>query len=686
MNKYLLIIVVIFFSLIAKSNTNLDSLINTLDDTKEDTSHINLLLEISYEIGYNDASKALDFATKAFNIANSIQNIDKQFSSLMQMSNCYHILGDYNNGIVYGLKGLGIAENHSDSLKIGRAYNVLGLTYKVMGDHQKAMSYFIQSFEIANKKNNENDQAIIANNIANEYLSLEEYEKSLRFHHIALEIRLRLGDVYGISASYNDMAVVYLLTNKFKAADSLLVIALPMKESIEDKEGVAMVCGNLGILRYEQKKYREGIKLLVRSLIIAEEINALGIVLENYQYLSKSYEKIGSINKGFSYYKLYNNLKDSLKNEDNARSFTQKEMKFDYDKKILADSLKNKQELMLVEEQNKREVQKQKFYTTGGIIGVILLLIIAIILFIGNKKKNEKNIIISAQRDQVEEQKEVLEEQHQEITDSINYAKRIQTALLTEDTEWNKISQEHFILFKPKDVVSGDFFWAFHNPEKSLSIWVAADCTGHGVPGAFMSMLGIGFLNEIIIENNITQTAEILNQLRKKIINALEQKNVDTQQKDGMDLAICVWDKNKDTLEFTGANNPLWLLRDVKHVSEEQKKDAKTLFNKEKTKVIVEYRGNKMPVGVYGKDIKPFTSIIIELQKNDIIYTFSDGYPDQFGGEKGKKLKYKPFKELLLSNYSKPLLEQKQILNSKFEKWKGDLEQIDDVCIIGVRI
>jgi serine phosphatase RsbU (regulator of sigma subunit) len=281
---------------------------------------------------------------------------------------------------------------------------------------------------------------------------------------------------------------------------------------------------------------------------------------------------------------------------------------------------------------------------------------------IDNEKK--ANELLAQKNEEITKQKEIVEEQHQEITDSISYAKRIQTALLTSDNYWEQISKEHFVLLKPKDVVSGDFFWAFQT-ENNLAIWVAADCTGHGVPGAFMSMLGISFFNEIVVENNITNPAEILNKLRGKIIKALEQKGVDTQQKDGMDLALCVWDKNTNLLSFSGANNPLWLIRNDE---------------------LLEYKPDKQPVGLFLGEMKPFSVQQIQLEKGDTIYTFSDGYADQFGGEKGKKFKLKSLKELLLSVQGKPLSEQKQIIDNMFETWKGNLEQIDDVCVIGVKI
>jgi serine phosphatase RsbU (regulator of sigma subunit) len=264
----------------------------------------------------------------------------------------------------------------------------------------------------------------------------------------------------------------------------------------------------------------------------------------------------------------------------------------------------------------------------------------------------------------------LLEEKHKEITDSINYAKRIQSALLTSDEYWKLISDDLFVYFRPKDVVSGDFFWAFQSETKegTLAIWCAADCTGHGVPGAFMSMLGISFLNEIVVEQGETNPSEILNKLREKIIKALEQKSVDIKQRDGMDMALCVWNKSKNTLDFAGANNPLWLVRNSGNKIE-----------------LMEFKADKMPVGSYADALIPFSMKNIPIQKGDMVYTFSDGYSDQFGGEKGKKFKESNFKKLLLEIHSVEAEKQKERIHDNFENWKGQLEQIDDVCVIGVR-
>ncbi len=327
------------------------------------------------------------------------------------------------------------------------------------------------------------------------------------------------------------------------------------------------------------------------------------------------------------------------------------------------------------------------FYILSALF--VLVSFILYTKFREQRLKNEKKILEQKVYDRTQEirqQKEHIEEKNIEIMDSINYAKRIQTALLTGDSEWEKISKDYFVFFKPKDVVSGDFFWAFHNEISNLSIWVAADCTGHGVPGAFMSMLGMGFLNEIIIENNVTESSEILNLLREKIINALIQKDSDSQQKDGMDIALCVWDKKKNIIDYSGANNPLWVVRDLDKILPERLESRKTMINEENTKAIIEIAADKQPVGLYGDELAPFTSKKIKLEQGDTVYTFSDGFPDQFGGPKGKKFMYKPFKRLLLEVNNRSLEEQKEIITKSFYEWKGDLEQIDDICIIGVRV
>jgi serine phosphatase RsbU (regulator of sigma subunit) len=230
-------------------------------------------------------------------------------------------------------------------------------------------------------------------------------------------------------------------------------------------------------------------------------------------------------------------------------------------------------------------------------------------------------------------------------------------------------TKNFFILFKPKDIVSGDFYYAqAHKPNghpNELFYICTADCTGHGVPGALMSMVGISRLNESILEKNIVHPNEILDNVRKGIIDSLNPEGSEEESKDGMDCVLCAYDFRNSRLEFAAANNPLWLVRD---------------------KQVIEYKPDKMPVGKYGDEIKPFTLQSVDLREGDIVYTFTDGFADQFGGPKGKKFKYKQLQDILLENHLLPLDEQKEILNKKFEDWKGNLEQVDDVTIIGIKV
>ena len=304
------------------------------------------------------------------------------------------------------------------------------------------------------------------------------------------------------------------------------------------------------------------------------------------------------------------------------------------------------------------------------------------------KLENDINLAtneIKSQKIEVEQQKEVIEETHKEITDSINYAKRLQDAILPSINDIDKYIPENFILFKPKDVVSGDFYWmetikANKTKENFNTILIAsADCTGHGVPGALVSIVCSNALNRTVNEFNIIEPAEILNKTRDLVIETFAKSGEEV--KDGMDIALCSISNNSVT--FSGANNPLWIVRKTELITEEQKQARSTFIDNEYS--LIEYKANKQPIGLY-EGMKPFTQKEIKVYKGDVLYFFTDGYADQFGGVKGKKFKYKPFKKLLLKHHYKSMPEQKKYINNAFEEWKGDLEQIDDVCIIAIKI
>lgn len=265
-------------------------------------------------------------------------------------------------------------------------------------------------------------------------------------------------------------------------------------------------------------------------------------------------------------------------------------------------------------------------------------------------------------KEKISYQKDEIDRQRKELTESIKYASYIQNALLTSPQELKRLLPEHFVIFIPRDIVSGDFYWI--TKRKSDLIIAVADCTGHGVPGAFMSILGITLISEIVNRACYNSAGSILNQLRESVMRALNQRGVEEEQKDGIDMALCLINTNTNELEFAGAFNPIYIIKKNR---------------------LIEMHGDKMPIGIAALEENSFTNHKYNLEEDDIVYLFSDGFVDQFGGPEGKKYKYQPFRNLLLNISNLPMHSQKNELIKTFKHWKGNLAQLDDVLMFGFR-
>jgi serine phosphatase RsbU (regulator of sigma subunit) len=336
--------------------------------------------------------------------------------------------------------------------------------------------------------------------------------------------------------------------------------------------------------------------------------------------------------------------------------------------KALNDALFEKQ---IIETKKKEtEVKQQRMIKNISLMGVLLLFLLVFFVYRSLRLNKKQNKIILHQKEMVEYQKEItegqkklIEEKQHEIMDSLNYAKRIQFALLASEKLLNDNLPEYFVFFQPKDVVSGDFYWATNTPAGFL--YITADCTGHGVPGAFMSLLNISKLSQTINENKVIRPDLVFNAVRSEIISVLNPEGSMADSKDGMDAVLCMLDLVNMKLSYSAANNSFYIIRG---------------------KAIIHCKADKMPVGRGHDDSVSFSYNEIIIQKGDLIYTFTDGLADQFGGARGKKFKYKQLEEILLNSCHLSMQEQKEILLTRFERWKGVLEQVDDVCVIGVRV
>ena len=375
-----------------------------------------------------------------------------------------------------------------------------------------------------------------------------------------------------------------------------------------------------------------------------------------------------------------------LRREQEIRSLEQQKLTDSLSLKLKADeALALEQSNRILETEKKQQelkLEKQKQYKRMAVGIVVLMVIVAASILgglVNSRRQNrrlaeskrqiekinldleQKNSEILDRNEKISQQKDIIEQKNQSITDSILYASRIQNAVLPPPDFITEMGIENFILYKPKDIISGDFYWGLRKDEKIFI--AAADCTGHGVPGALMSMLGHVFLDEILHAGTPANASEMLNSLRDEVINTLKQKGVTGEARDGMDIALCIINTAEKTIDFAGANNPLYLLREGK---------------------LIKVVPDRMPIGIHVTTITPFTNQHLSYMKGDRIYIFSDGYADQFGGPKGRKFMYKPFQELLVKIHKLPLDEQKKILEDTFEKWRGDYSQVDDVLVIGM--
>ena len=467
-------------------------------------------------------------------------------------------------------------------------------------------------------------------------------------------------DLYRLNHEGNKLDLNQILINQQKAFN--------LFDQINDSEGKAYSYANMSNTYKELGDMPHSNEFATKSYELAKQLGYPEVIknaaeiLKGLALIKKDYKS------AYFMLELFYTMKDSINSQSIQDATIQKQFQYEYEKKLVADSIKTaekdkvtKAQISVRDEQIK--TQKTQRYALVG--GVLILLIFGGFTFKRYKESQEQKKII-------EEQKEVVETKSKEITDSINYAKRIQDAILPSSSELNKHLKDGFVLYLPKDIVAGDFYWM--EVLKDSILLAAADCTGHGVPGAIVSVVCNGALNRAVGEFKLTEPAEILNKVRELVIETFEKSGDDAKVRDGMDISLIKLYNKTDVgadIEWAGANNPLWIIRSTRYVNNDYE--------------IIEYKPNKQPIGKHFKQ-EPFTNHKIEVFKDDRLYLFTDGFADQFGGNKGKKMMYKPFKEFLLSIQHKGMDEQKLELHEYFNGWKGDLEQVDDVCVIGINI
>ncbi len=618
---------------------------------------------------------------------------DKHVSDvLITLGAVYFNQGNFPKSLHSFYEALKIKEKINDVNGESACYNNIASVFITQKNYDKAVEMYKKSLTISEKTKDMQGIANTYSNLGSVYQKKQEYESALNYFLKARSLYEKMGYQLGYSTSLQNIGLAYDNLNKKEESIKYLLQAIEIKIKINDKAGLAQCYSNLGATYNSLKKYKEAKIVLYESKKISEELGEFDKLRDVYFNLSFYEERTGNFKLSLLYFQKYLMYRDSIDAEENIKNSIQTSLQYEFEKKATADSIKVAEEKKVTAAQLKQE-KTQRYALYGG---VVLITVFAGFMFNRFKISQKQNVLIQEQKLVVEEQKNLIEERHKEITDSINYAERIQRSLLADKKILDKNLKDYFIFYKPKDIVSGDFYWSASIPlykegEGGVLFCLAtADSTGHGVPGAIMSLLNIACLSEAIKEG-YKKPNEILNRTREEIITVLKRDGSAEGGKDGMDCSLCLYDFKNMKLFIAAANNPVWIVRTGDRRKEIGNRDQE-IGNKyiDTYSLIpnhcIEIKPDKMPVGKHDKDQIPFTEHEVQLQKGDVVYTLTDGFPDQFGGEKGKKFMSKNLRELLVSIAHKPMHEQKDLLEKTFVDWKKDLEQVDDVTIIGVRI
>lgn len=653
-----------------------------------------------------DYDKAIEYHLQSKQIKQDMGDKQGMAASYNNIGILYKNRSKFDKALEYYLKSLKLYEEAGDKKGMATACNNAGIIHKTQGltafkdgntalsknKYKKAMEYYRKSLgireDIGGKKGMADtysnmgaickNQGHMAYKEGNMKLSVEKYKKAMKFHRKSLKIRSEMNDINSLGVSYINLGSLYATLYEKDTASGNFSIknelnldhgtvldsakhyyqkSYEIHKSIGDPMGLVYSLSGLGEVLYRQNRFRESIVFYEKAKAYADSIGAEKEYYISELGLANSNEELGNFRHALEHHREYARVKDKVNSQKSSEKIAEMEAKFKNEER--------RREIEVLEKEKEKQAavsaeKERRQHIIIASISIGLILVITFAGFIFNRLRVTRN-----QKKVIQLQKEVVQEKNNEIIDSINYARRLQEAILPPKALVRELLEDSFILYKPKDIVAGDFYWMEKIENKIY--FAVADCTGHGVPGAMVSVVCSNALSKTLLEEGIKDPAKILDRTRELVIERF--KKSEEEVKDGMDIALFSLEpdaKNGFNLKYSGANIPLWIIRNDKNE-------------------IVEIKPNKQPVGKFLSE-NPFTEHSLELQKGDILYAFSDGFPDQFGGEKGKKYKKGPMKTFLLSVKEKDMPTQGLLLNNEFEEWRNDLEQVDDVCVFGMRL
>ncbi len=627
------------------------------------TISLNLKGRILYRTASFDS--AIFFSKKALTLALDMNDSTLLSSAYLNIGNSYFTKGNDIQSMEYYFKGLAIEEkSRVPSTNLYSFLNNLGGILINQKNYYKGLEFLLRSKAVAEHTKNTKRLATVYHNLGSLYIKFKNYNQAKISFEKSYELAKKMNDIYTINIHLSDMAEVYSLMKEYDKAYVFALKNLQLAKENGFKDQIAVTLMTLSNVQAHLGRYQEAEKTLKEALAVSQEIKTEQVTKDIYLQMAEFYEQAGNYEKAYEYYKLFSTTKDTILNQQNSKLIAEMNAKYTTEKKEKEiELLKKNEDIQKLElTKKKNELDRQRTVSISIFAGFLLLMIVAILMFSRYKLKKKANHQLQNAYNVIEEKNTLIEKSNRLITDSITYAKRIQDAILPAQEELEKLlSKDFFILYQPAQIVSGDFYWCSAQQDKI--ILAVADCTGHGVPGAFMSMIGNTLLNEIVNERKITDTNKIAELLDEKIIFALHQHE-GTQNYDGMDISICCIDKINQEISFTGANHSMYLYSDR----------------------LQKIKGNSFSIGgAQQQNSKAFTSQKISYQKGENIYLLTDGYCDQSGGGMNKRYTSKRLESLLANIYDLGMDNQKKELEKVLENWKGDTKQRDDVLIIGIK-
>ena len=621
-----------------------------------------LILSSAYNnIGYvydtkSDVKNAILYGEKSLAIKRSLGDKRGIANSLNNLASIYEDQGDILKSLELFQISLKIREEINDKDGLSSSLNNIGYIYFNQGDTINALKYYKRSLKIKEELKDKQGIVTALLNIGSVYSAQKKMTIALDYFNRSLVLSYELRNKKTVSILLNNIGNIYEIEGDLDKALEYYQKSLVIRNEIGEKMGISSALSNIGGVLYKKNNINEALDYGMRSLKLAQEIGYPKNIKSVAGMLYKVYNKQGNYKQALEMRNLEIMMQDSINNEVTQKASAQQVAKYQYEKQKAIDDLEHEKQ-MTIEEKEKKQ---QKIITYAVTLGLAFVVVFLLFVFNRLQVTRKQKSLIEAQKKQVELTHIELERKNNEILDSIQYAKRIQNAILPQNKLVKEYLCDSFIYYKPKDIVAGDFYWM--EPTSKGVLFAAADCTGHGVPGAMVSVVCNAGLNRSVREFGLTDPGEILNKTREIVIQEFEKSEEDV--KDGMDIALCSIEGN--SLKYAGANNPLWIIR--KGSSE-----------------IEEIKANKQPIGKFD-DLQPYDTHQLTLNQGDTIYVFSDGYADQFGGQFGKKMKLKGFKDFILSIKDMDLETQKIAIDTNFETWSDTYDQIDDICIIGVRV